>query len=378
MSRPGLAPGQLGHVGVLLLRQHRAAGGVGVVEHAEAELLARPQHQLLAHPRAGARPAGPGRRAPRPRSPGRATASREFSKRPAKPSSSATKSGSRGSEDPARAPAPSGRDVQAVDGGQQAVDVARQGPAVGQQVVGQQHRLGPLEVGVARAGRRRRPPGPAGAAPSWRAEHVVGHAPTAHRRVHRRRSVATWSLRLRPVWSLAPTSPASSVTRRSTAVWTSSSPGSEGEVAPARAPRPPGRGRSSSTATSSSVEDAGLAQALDVGPGPGQVVGGQRPVEVDADGELGHLVGHAVAQPALPQGHWPRRPGHGRRDPPWRAAQVATPSPHSRTNPSASWWRKVSRGVVGGQPVVVEGDRAAPPGHRARRPGARSAAAPRR
>ncbi len=45
-----LAAGQLGHVGVLLLRQHRAAGGVRVVERAEAELLGRPEHDLLPHP----------------------------------------------------------------------------------------------------------------------------------------------------------------------------------------------------------------------------------------------------------------------------------------------------------------------------------------
>ncbi len=37
--------------------------------------------------------------------------------------------------------------------------------------------------------------------------------------------MATWSLRLRPVWSFAPAGPASSVTRRSTAVWMSSSAG---------------------------------------------------------------------------------------------------------------------------------------------------------
>jgi hypothetical protein len=42
--------------------------------------------------------------------------------------------------------------------------------------------------------------------------------------------VATWSLRLRPVCSLAPADPASSVTRRSTAVWMSSSLGSKANV----------------------------------------------------------------------------------------------------------------------------------------------------
>ncbi len=38
-------------------------------------------------------------------------------------------------------------------------------------------------------------------------------------------SVAIWSLRLRPVWSRPPAAPDISVTRRSIAVWTSSSPG---------------------------------------------------------------------------------------------------------------------------------------------------------
>ncbi len=43
-----LAAGEFGDVGVLLLGQHRRAGGVGVVESGEPELLRRPQHPFLA------------------------------------------------------------------------------------------------------------------------------------------------------------------------------------------------------------------------------------------------------------------------------------------------------------------------------------------
>ena len=50
MSRPGLAPGQLGHVRVLLLRHDRGAGRVGVVDLHPAELGRGPEHDLLAEP----------------------------------------------------------------------------------------------------------------------------------------------------------------------------------------------------------------------------------------------------------------------------------------------------------------------------------------
>ena len=155
-----LAPGQLGHVGVLLLRHHRAAGGVGVREAAEAELLAAPQHQLLAdagqvHAEQGEREEGLGHEVPVAHGvegvvegggeaevgghPGRVEGQRRARQR----------AGTQG------------RHVEPSTAVEQPVDVAGQGPAVGQQVVGEQDGLGPLQVGVAGQVGRRRPRRPA-------------------------------------------------------------------------------------------------------------------------------------------------------------------------------------------------------------------------
>ena len=112
---------------------------------------------------------------------------------------------------------------------------------VGEQVMRQRHHLRALQVRVA---------GHRAARCSQRAHHErlleprnrqqqVVHA----RRAHMRRSVATWSLRLRPVCSIPATGPTSSKSRRSTAVWMSSSLGATSNAsldssrATARAPR---------------------------------------------------------------------------------------------------------------------------------------------
>ena len=46
----GLAADQLRHVGIFFLRHHRAAGAITVGQFDEAELLARPQYQLVGKP----------------------------------------------------------------------------------------------------------------------------------------------------------------------------------------------------------------------------------------------------------------------------------------------------------------------------------------
>ena len=66
-------------------------------------------------------------------------------------------------------------------------------------------------------------------------------------------SVATWSLRERAVWSLAPESPTSSVSRRSMAMCTSSSPGWITNVSPSTSARTWPRPRSIAARSSSSM-----------------------------------------------------------------------------------------------------------------------------
>ena len=76
----------------------------------------------------------------------------------------------------------------------------------------------------------------------------------SRRRSHSRRSVATWSLRERPVWSLPATAPIRRVSSISMLMWMSSSSGShsmEPSRCPPRSPRSPsliGRGLSSRSA----------------------------------------------------------------------------------------------------------------------------------
>ena len=72
-----------------------------------------------------------------------------FSKRALKPSSAATPSGSSGERRAGQRAGAERRDVDAAAGVEETVDVALERPPVGEEVVGQQHRLRPLQVGVA-------------------------------------------------------------------------------------------------------------------------------------------------------------------------------------------------------------------------------------
>ena len=229
IRRPALPRASSAMSGFFFCGSIERAGGVGVVEawrsRTRRSTTARPPRRCAT----GGRRAARGRTAPRPRSRGRDTASRLFSnrRREAEVVGHAV-----GVERERRAGQRAGaerRDVGAPAAVEQPVDVAGQRPAVGEQVVGQQHRLGPLQVRVARAGRRRRPRRPGRAAPPA-ARGRARRRRAAPASCSSRRSVATWSLRLRPVWSLAPAGPASSVTRRSTAVWMSSSDGTNANV----------------------------------------------------------------------------------------------------------------------------------------------------
>ena len=104
----GLAAGELGDVRVLLLRHDARPRGVGVVQAHEAELLGRPEDDLLGEPGDVDARASPRRRRTRRRR--RARPCRRSSSRPGRrsPSSAATAAGSRPSDEPASAPEPYG------------------------------------------------------------------------------------------------------------------------------------------------------------------------------------------------------------------------------------------------------------------------------
>ena len=166
-------------------------------------------------------------------------------------------------------------------------------------VVREPHRLRALEMGVAR---QHRVEVLAGAREQHRAQLVeAARAPrTATSRTYRARSVATWSLRLRPVWSRPAGSPIALDRRASTFMWMSSSAGSNGKR-PSSISRPIAVEAVEQGALVRLRHQAGAAQHLGVGARLAQVVTRQRPVEVDRRGEaLDRGIG-VLAEAAAPR-----------------------------------------------------------------------------
>ena len=133
--------------------------------------------------------------------------------------------------------------------------VALEHPEVGEQVVAEVDGLRALEVRVAghRASRRG-----ASASSSSRSisAAISSSARSARSRTNSARSVATWSLRERPVWSLPPTGPTISVSRRSTAMWMSSSSSRKSNSPASSSAATASRPRSSSASSSASSTPA--------------------------------------------------------------------------------------------------------------------------
>ncbi len=144
----GLASGQLGDVGVLLLRHDARPGGEGVVERGEGELPGVPEHDLLCQAGSRRPRSSPSRR----RTPLRSRDSRcrrwSWGWTARSPGRGPPAAGRGPRLEPASAPPPYGDSAVRASQSPQPVDVAQQGPGVGQQVVREQHRLGVLEVGA--------------------------------------------------------------------------------------------------------------------------------------------------------------------------------------------------------------------------------------
>ena len=227
------------------------------------------------------------------------TASRLFSNRAAKPRSSATPSGSSGIDEPASAPAPSGDTSARARGVEEPVDVAGQRPPVGEEVVGERRPAGRAAGACSRAGRRRRPRPPGRGAPAA--------APRPAGRPRAARASCRAGGRWRPgrcgcgrcgAWRRPG---ASSVARRSTAVWMSSSDGSERERAVGQLLPRPGRGRASTSSRSASVRIPMRARPRTWARDPAMSSGASRWSNGQAHREGEQLVGRPALEAAVPE-----------------------------------------------------------------------------
>ena len=219
---------QLGGVGVLLLGHDRRARGEGVGDLAEAELLAGPQHDLGAQAREVRGAGGGGAQVVQDEVAVGDGVDRVLDHRVE--AQRARHGGAVGGE--VHAGQRAGAERQAVGRvGREGEAAARRARASRSTRAGgvRGRRAGRAAGGCSRASASRR-----GARRGRRARSGVrGRRPAPHARgraTYIATSVATWSLRERAVWSFPPTGPAISVSRRSIAMWMSSSSSRNGKL----------------------------------------------------------------------------------------------------------------------------------------------------
>ena len=317
---------QLGRVGVLLLRHDRGARAPRVGQLAEAELRARPQHELGAEPgevgRARRRggevvehEVAPGDRVDRVRRDLReaelvgehAPVGVEVHARPARPSRAAASRPARRRRRSARGRARASRSTRADDG--------------------RGRRAGRAADACSRASASRRAPRRARAAPPSARRSPLARARSA-RACTSARSVTTWSLRERAVCRRPPTGPASSVRRRSIAMWMSSSSAANAK-----------RASRSSRSTASSPASSASRSPAEMIPRAASIARARatarRPAATGAGRSRSTRSG-AGSRRAGARGSATRRPVYGRRwrPPPGQAAQApalrdASPSAHA-------------------------------------------------
>ena len=219
------------------------------------------------------------------------------------------------------------RDVGPAQGVEQPVDVASECPAVGQQMVGEENGLGPLQMGVAR-------------------EVGVLRLDGALQQHLLQRDDAAGQLRQCPLHEQPEIGGDLIVAAAAGVQLGAGRSGQLGDPPLDRGVHVLVAGRELEDAVVQLLldavergdddrdlvvgEDPGPTEPAHVGPRAGDVVGREPHVEGHAGGVGHQLLGRVAGEATLPERHARSRPG------PWRAAHVSTLRPHSRTNPAES------------------------------------------